>query len=115
MADERAKTIIESSEIWLSARLSTFRFLKQVSSTKIYTAESVTKLKFWDKSKWMMGRGIEIGARSLRVSSFILAFLKDKYLTFSIDLLKIASLRSESSVIVSLSAWLMAPFLTGIL
>jgi len=45
------------------------------------------KLKFWDKSKWMTGSIALMSIINLRVSSFMLAFLKLRTLTFSIDLL----------------------------
>lgn len=65
--DALAKITRESSVIWLSARLSPFKFFIHGKLTNISMAVSVIKLKFCERSTWIIGSGVVICSKSLRV------------------------------------------------
>lgn len=77
-----ASSTIESSVIWLSAKLSDFKFFKQGRVVSVSTALSVMNPKFWERSIWMIGRGKVICSNSFNVSSLMFAFLKLSILIF---------------------------------
>lgn len=72
----------ESSVIWLSAKLSILSSPRLPRPHSISTAVSVIKLKFWERSIYLMLRRTVTFWRSLRDSYLILLFLKLKTSAF---------------------------------